>query len=478
MVESPACQYDVMKPFRTILGLAILLVVSVQITALAEPGWKVGVAVSVITPKQPMTLQGFSSRKKAAEGKATELHAKTLAIQDADGKRLVIVTCDLLGIPRPLRDQIEEIVAEKYQLAPADLLLNASHTHCGPELQMTPASQDGLTPQRKKLTIEYAGFLQKTLIDLIGRALEKIEPANLQYSHARCGFAMNRRWKNPDPKGEPYLNHPNPDGVVDHDVPVLQVTSPDGKDLRAVLFGYACHTTTMWENVYSGDYAGYAQKYLEEDHPGMVALFMAGCGGDQCGYPRGKMLNARRHGRSLATSVDAALGNTPRPIGGKLQNRYGTVALSYATPPTRKQLEAVAAGRPDAAFKPWELTRAHAKRLLRQLDREGSLLSSYDYPVQTIRFGDDLVMVALAGEVVADYSLRLKRELAGPAAVWIAGYSNDVFAYIPSVRLLKEGGYEPCRSMSWWLNTLQPGPFADSVEKRIVGKVHALLDGE
>ncbi len=454
---------------------SLLLIVTLFATSAQAEPWLVGTAVTVITPKRPMMLAGFGSRKQPAEGTATELHAKVLAIEDAAGTRLVVVTCDLIGIPRPLRERIEKRVGKQFQLPPASLLLNASHTHCGPELRMTRTALEEVSNERKNVTVEYCRQLEDTLVELVGESLKNLGPAELRYSHARCGFAMNRRLKNSDPNGEPYLNHPNPDGPVDHDVPVLQVVSTEGK-LRAVLFGYACHNTTMWENQYAGDYAGYAQRFLEREHPGAVALFMTGCGGDQCGYPRGTLEHARRHGRTLATAVDAALGNRQRSINGSLQLQLDRVEIEYAPPPTRGQLEAVATGRFDAPFKDYELTRTHAKRLLRQLDREGTLRSSYDYPVQTVRFGHDLVLIALAGEVVVDYSLRLKRELAGPAAVWVSGYCNDVFAYIPSRRLLEEGGYEPRRSMNWMTTVVQPGPFAPSIEERIVEKVHNLLD--
>ena len=126
-----------------------------------------------------------------------------------------------------------------------------------------------------------------------------------------------------------------------------------------------------------GDYAGYAQEYFEADHPGVTALFMMGCGGDQNPYPRSELKYAQRHGRSLATAVEAALEvnqSTPRhqqPLHGPLTSILETVDLEFATP-----------DRPDFA-----------------------------YPVQVIRFGNDLMLVALGTEVVVDYALRLKSEL-------------------------------------------------------------------
>ena len=437
--------------------------------------WRAGVARRVITPQVPMMLEGFASRREPAREADTELFAKALALQDAQGTRLVMVTTDLIGIPRPLRSRVEREVGARFRLPPASLLLNASHTHCGPELKMTETALEELTPQRQQRTKEYCTWLTEALCDLVGSALDGMRPAELRYSHARAGFAMNRRLRNDDPRGEPYLNHPNPDGPVDHSVPVLQVLWQEGQ--RAVVFGYACHNTTASANRYSGDYAGYAQQFLEQNYPGTTALFLTGCGGDQNGYPRGTVEQSRRHGRTLATAVEAAWGNRQTVIRGPLVTNWGRVELEYQRPPTRAQLVAHLAADPaDAVFRDYELTQSHATRLLRELVRYGKLRTTYDYPVQTLQFGDQLLMIALAGEVVVDYSLRLKRELGGRGYVWVSGYNNDVFAYIPSRRLLQEGGYEPRRSMNYYTTTVQPGPFAHSIEDRIVEKVHALVE--
>jgi hypothetical protein len=251
---------------------------------------------------------------------------------------------------------------------------------------------------------------------------------------------------------------------------VLRVERPDGK-LRAVLFGYACHNTTHSFYQFCGDYAGYAQQYLEEAHPETVALFMLGCGGDQNPYPRGTLELAQQHGRALANGVETALQTEPRPLVGPLRTAYDLATLEYATPPTREQVMQLAASSD-------EFDRAWGERLLRQLERDGKLLDRYDCPVQVIGFGDGLTLVALPGETVVDYSLRLQRELAAGGvsspAIWIAGYSNDVFAYIPSRRVLEEGGYEAGGAMRYMRSVLQPGPFAPSVEERIIGKVHEL----
>lgn len=430
--------------------------------------WKAGVATKVVTPADPMWMAGYASRDKPSEGKVHDLFVKALALEDADGTRLVIVTSDLISVPRPIRDYLEKQVADRYALPPAGLLMNCSHTHCGPEIRTTRWSLDGLPPERHALAVAYVETLQKTLVALVGDALADLKPARVSYCRARCGFAMNRR----TPSVTGYRNFPNPDGPVDHDVPVLRVDTPDGK-LRAALFGYACHNTTLGFYKFCGDYAGFAQHNLEVAHPGATALFMLGCGGDQNPYPRRTQDLAEQHGRSLSNAVEAALQTKPQPLPGPLKAAYDMTRLEYQAPPSREAL----VERSQSSNK-WD--RLHGERLLRQLTDEGALRQHYDCPIQVVRFGSQLTLVALPGETVVDYSLRLKRELAvgePNSNVWVSGYSNDVFAYIPSRRVLLEGGYEAGGAMRYMTTVLQHGPFAPTVEDRIIDKVHELYRG-
>jgi hypothetical protein len=426
-----------------------------------EPAaWKAGVAAVKITPEEPVWMSGYGSRTKPSEGVAADLFAKALAIEDPAGTRLVIVTMDLIVVPRTLRDWLEAQLNEKHGLAPGSLMMNASHTHCGPELSGSALASRMLNPEYTPAMERYTARLRQHLVAVAGEALKKLVPAKLDYLHSRCGFAMNRR--RPTPTG--YANSPNSAGPVDHDVPVLRVSDPKGK-LVAVLFGYACHNTTMGDYMIRGDYAGYAQKFFEEAHPGVTAMFMTGCGADQNPYPRRTEELCKYHGRSLAVAVEAALETVPKPLRGPLSVAFADVTLDLV-PPSRKELEKTAA----TAKEPY---RAQAAALLKQLKEDGKIRSTYPAPVQVARFGRDLTLIALPGETCVDFSLRLKRELAGPA-VWVAGYSNDVFAYLPSLRVLREGGYEASGAMIWYA---LPGPFSETVEERVVSKVLQMTKG-
>jgi hypothetical protein len=191
-----------------------------------------------------------------------------------------------------------------------------------------------------------------------------------------------------------------------------------------------------------------------------------GCGGDQNPYPRRELVLARQHGRALANAVEAALqAVSPRDVEGPLRTAAEEVTLQFAPPPTREQLVAL-----QKSSNKYDQRRAAI--LLDQLDKDGRIDDTYAYPIQVAQFGDDLTMITLAGEVVVDYSLRLKAEIDSPA-VWVAGYSHDVFGYVPSKRVLLEGGYEGGGAMRY---TTLPGPFAPSVEERIVAAVHRLVE--
>ena len=445
-----------------ILSLTLVfLVITISPLRADEPAWKAGVSKVEITPTESMWMAGYAARKKPSEGVAQPLFAKALALEDQRGARLVIVTTDLIGIPRPLRDYLAAEAQKQFKLPPEALLLNASHTHCGPELRAHKYALMDLDEDRLQQGRAYFEALKQKLLTIIGRSLDALKPAQLSYQHARAGFAMNRR--TPTEKG--YQNHPYPDGPVDHAVPVLKVESAESKGkLIALLFGYACHNTTLSFYQFCGDYAGYAQEYLEEAHPGTVAMFLNGTSGDQNPYPRGTLELAKQHGRALANGVEAALQTNPTALPGPLVCAYGEATLDFAPPPSREQLER-------DVKSPNERESRHAKLLLKQLEDDGKIRDTYSYPIQAVALGDDLLLVALAGETVVDFSLRLKRELAGPA-VWIAGYSNDVFGYVPSLRVLTEGGYEGGGAM---LFSSLPGPFAPSVEERIVDKVHELV---
>ena len=433
--------------------------------ALSTPGWQAGVATIDITPGTSLWMAGFAARTQPSQGVAMPLHAKALALKTGDHPTVVLVTADLLGVTARMTDRVASMVQRRHRLRRRDLLFNASHTHCGPVVDEQLSVAYGLTPAQLADIRAYTTQLEDKLAAVIADAVSRLRPARLSYASDEAGFAANRRVA--------FV----PLGPVDHTVHVLRVDGADGSPL-AVVFGYACHNTTLPATIvqYHGDYAGVAQGALEQRHPGATAMFVAGCGADVNPMPRGTMELVAAHGAALADAVDRAL-KTTRPVAASLRSSYDTVDLPFAGEAARERWRSQL--KIDAVY-----MQRHAAVMKTFMEREGRLPSAQRDPVQVWRFGPPsladrsnassgetgFTLVALGGEVVVDYALRLAREY--PARrMWVAGYSNDVFGYVPSARVLREGGYEGGDAMIYYA---RPGPFTEAVEELIVGKVRRL----
>lgn len=445
---------------RTSRRLACLLVALLSAGTLVAADFEVGVARVKITPPTPFWLTGYASRTRPAETVLQDLWAKALAFRDPDGHRFVMVTMDLIGLPREVAAAVASRAKEQYQLERADLMLNCSHTHCGPKVGDNLGVMFDLSAADNQRVQEYAEALTGKLVAVIGDALQGLAPAVVASGKGSTGFAINRR----QAAAKGVQLGVNAAGPVDHTVPVLRVTSPQG-ELRAVLFGYACHNTTLGGDFYeiNGDYAGHAQAEFEQAHPGTTALFLMLCGGDQNPNPRGTVDHARKYGHELAAEVERVLGTGLAPVRAPIRTAWEETRLEFA-PHTRETFE-------KELTDPNKFNQRRARLMLGAYDR-GAPVRDQLYPVQAVRFNQDVTLLALGGEVVVDYNLRARREFAGENLI-VAGYSNEVMCYIPSKRVLAEGGYEPVTSMIYYG---KPGPFTDQVEEQVFASVRRALE--
>lgn len=438
--------------------LALLsLVLATFASSPARAGMKAGAGRAVITPERPIWMGGYAARTAPSDGKLHDLFAKALVLEDEAGTRVALVTLDLLGTTRAISSRASERIAERCGIPREATMFLASHTHSGPVLRENLGDMYDLSEEQRLRIEEYSDALPEKIADAVAGAVADLAPCRLARGLGEAGFAVNRRQYT---KSGIAIGV-NPIGPTDHDVPVLVARAEDGTP-RAVLFGYACHNTTLSLQQISGDYAGYAQAFLEENLPGTTALFATGCGADQNPHPRREIELARRHGIELGVAVIDALRGAVELTPGVLRASLGEIPLALTPAPPREEIEKQLAAED-------VYVRRRAASLLRRLDAEGSIPETYPYPVQTIRLGDGLDLVALGGEVVVDYSLRLKHEL-GRDRTFVFGYANDVMAYVPSLRVLREGGYEGGASMVYYgLH----GPWTEDVEESIVTEVRA-----
>ncbi|MFC4986510.1 hypothetical protein [Saliphagus infecundisoli] len=430
--------------------------------------WHVGTATRTITPEEPMWMAGFAKRDEPADGQVHDLSARAVAIDD--GERVAVVaSVELLFVTREIRERVARRCTEAYGLEPDALLLAATHTHCGPEFREFKLDMYADEGPYHERAADYRERLIDDLVGVVGEALDDREPATLSYSHARCGFGTNRRL--PVPEGVAHV--PNPDGPVDTEVPVLVAESEERDEnegseeetrIRAILFGYACHTTTVMIERYCGDWAGFARREIESEYPEATALFLQGAAGDQNPYPRRELALARRHGETAATAVRAAVESRRKPVRGPLQALLVERPIAFEDPPERAELEEMAES--DRRY-----LRVRAEALLAELDEHGEIRTEHPYPIQGLGFDDDLTLLGLGGEVLVGYSLKLKERLPGP--VWVAGYTNAEFTYVPTAQAIHEGGYEGGEVVR---RTAFPGPLRPDVEERVLGGATAVAD--
>ncbi len=452
-------------------GCVGIILLGFESLGAAEPtaGWKAGVARVDTTPTAPVRMAGYASRSSPSQGVAHPLVAKALALSDAKGTTVVIVTCDIIAFRRPFTTRVTDRVNAKYGLPRENIVLFASHNHAGPAPAEPPDPARSDRPARdgSENNVAYTRDLEDKIVDVIGEALGKMEPVSLSYGIGRAHFALNRR----EPTAKGIKLGKNPAGPVDESVPILRAQKADGKPL-AIVFGYACHNTTLRPDMMkiAADFAGYAQDRIEADFPGAVALFVTGCAGDADPHPFGTLEMAKDHGEELASAVKFVLDHPTwlMTLTGSLRTAFLETTIRFGGPTDRasheKLLKDANQGR-----------RRHAQRMIEAIDQGRPIRSEYPYyAVQAIALGDQLTMLALSGEVVVDYAIRLQKELGGEGkTLWVAAYANDVVGYIPSVRVLKEGGYEGGESFygSTW-----PAPLADDIESIVVNAAHKVVD--
>ena len=412
--------------------------------------WSAGVASEKITPQKPIPLAGYAFRTMPFQSVDQDIYVKALAIKDQDGNGAVLVTIDLCILPQEVGARIREQIAEKTHLGPEAILLNVAHSHSAPNVSFHSDPASTQPAEVQQATVDYTNWLVDHTVSTAEQAFSHLQPVALSWGSGVANFAMNRRQYT----DRGVVLGANPRGPVDRTVPVLRIDGSDGKPL-AVLFGYACHNTTLPPRslAVSGDYQGYAKQYIQEHQPGVQALFIPGCCGDADPYPRTGLQFAKDHGEELGKEVCRVLETKLQPIHGPLKCAMVTAQLPLQTP-DRPTLESIQKAGPALSKQP-------AREMLETIQSGHALPATYPAPVSAWQFGKDLTLIALPDEVVVEYVHRLEKAV-GPLRLWTAAYCQEVAGYIPSEAILKEGGYE---TRGLYFGT---GWFAPGVEDALV----------
>lgn len=417
-------------------------------------GWKTGITTVDITPSQSMWMGGYASRSKPSEGVRQRVWAKAIALQDPEGQLGVMVTMDLVNIPKAISDRIRDELESRYKIKRSQIMINVSHTHTGPEVRDEVWD---ISENEKSKIRGYVTFLEKSIVQLVGQAIDQLESSRLYASNGLTRFQVNRR-NNVERELRSYTELKGPN---DYAVPVIKIVDLNNR-IKGILFGYACHATVLSDYMFSGDYPGYAQSALESMYPEATAMFFQGAGGDQNPLPRREPQLAEQYGLELAAAVYRVLESEMRELSPRLSMSYEEVNIGMVgAPPCGEELEDIIAGNTDHPV----YLRQRAKILLDKINNGEELSKDYPYPVQVWSIGEQSVF-AFGGELLVGYAIELKRIFGDD--IFVFGYSNDVMGYIPTVTVLREGGYEGNRS-PYFTN-----PWESNIEYLIIDQAQKL----
>jgi hypothetical protein len=427
---------------------------------------RVGIATADITPKEPVGLAGFGFRKHPSEGIGKPLTASCVVF-DNTVTRVAFVAFDLCYIGKTQLDDLRA-AAQKAKIPPQHLMVNFSHTHSGPNVT-TPANA------------AYAERFKSLTDPMFATAVADLQPALLDYTVGSSLLAVSRRRF--DEKRHVVDMMPDPHKPIDPDVPILRVTSAEGK-VRAVLFGYACHPSTLHDYRISPDYVGYARDWIAAVYPGCVPIFFQGCGGDmkarfvdsagKFDFPENLLSPdafTAELGHELGRAVVAALSVPPEPVPA---DRPKVPPETFNAPPGAPKTPAAAYKAPPEALKALsEALRTHVQL--------GGIVEEYNAPDKkqpekitrhklcgVWRVGD-VYIVGAQCEIGSQIGLRMKREMA-KGRVWTCGYTHHGIGYFLDAASYAEGGYE--------IDCSDVGPGAEDVlVATVIREVRALKSG-
>jgi neutral ceramidase len=407
-----------------------------------------GVARAIITPPIGIALVGFAGR-----GPSTDVHddlTATALVLEAEGARVALLCCDLIGFPEALTAEVQAEVERRTGIPAPHVVLHASHTHYGPS---TRAYEEGRTPAPD--VAAYNANLRFVLAGLVQAAAAELQPVTLGFGRGASDIGVNRRERKPD--GRIVLGN-NPDGPIDREVSVVRLDTEAGAPL-AMIVNFACHPVCQPSmcQIISADFVGPARE-LAETFTGATLLFLQGAAGNINPVERGASFEtARRLGVMLGGEIVQVFERTltaPVVAGARdgilraAAERINLPALTCESVERaeaevverREETERLRAQGAAAGSVHWaeqRLTRAEG--ILDSL-RTGTPLPTIPAPLSAWRAGE-VGLVFAPGEIFTETGMAVKR--ASPLRdTCFAAYTDATIGYVPVPEAYPEGGYE------------------------------------
>ena len=413
------------------LALLMALTITFALTAHSAvgEGLRAGVATCDITPPLGCSMWGYSAREGVASKVNDPLLAKVLALAGDDGS-IAIVTLDLgRCFDADLREQIEKRARDA---GIANIIVAASHTHQGPDME---------TREWPSKDAPWQDAAARKVGDAVVEAARSMQPAVIGFGTGEADLGHNRRKVLPDGSVRMFWRNEKrePTSPVDKTVRVLRVDSADGKHL-ALLVNYACHAVVLGPDnlMLSADYVGAMRRGVESKWSGQAMFAQGACGDinpyvDKTPLDKGGVEEMEKMGAALATEVlrvadsiqAAPLAQSKVVVARRTFDLESRWQFSEAT--MQEQLK---------KYKPY-VERMGEARVRAYIER---MTKGITVPATAAVIGDRYAFCAFPGEFFVEHQLTLARRSPLAATMFI-GYADGMAGYFPTIQAATEGGY-------------------------------------
>ena len=437
-----------------------------------------------ITPPANTPLAGFGARDHAGEGVHDPITATALAMSQGE-KKAVILAADLSGMSLAFMDRLYRYIKEQFDLEPAQVMVNFSHTHSGPliEARTYAVDRDGNPLKPIESYVE-------TLLPAFGRAIQEAidsaRPADAYWGIGKTEIGICRRaadavykdsfyYANED-KGEYGIlaNYPNPEREIDRTVPVIKFVDKNGQ-AAALIFGAPCHPTTLNFSNYlvSAEYPAVTRGLLEKDLNGAPALFLQGMGGDikprrvagEKRFRGGTFEDVDAVGAELAEDVRNVIHEGLRSLDIDLEYGFNRVAVPLM------QFDRETYERFTGDDQPEHRKKA-AAYWLEKMAQGKPIPTTFDLNLSILQLSNDFRFTGISGELLTFMGWKIKKHL-GENVTFPLGYTDGVVGYIPDSSVIEVGGYEVLESVL--LGRQRPAPFSKAIDTALLDGYDAIL---
>lgn len=415
-----------------------------------------------ITPQWPIQMAGYTGRTSPSIGVHDLLYSKVLLLDDGL-KKVMFISLDLCMIDRVFVFELKKEIQNKHSLNGEDILVHTIHTHSGPVSFL----DEVVFATDHEEVIKYREFLKQKILRSVDACMSSSFEGTLSIGKGETYIGMSRRQKTING----FQIGPDPQTPIDRSTHTLVIHDMD-HNIKAILFSCPCHPVVLYPQnlLISADYPGAACRELEHKFPGSAAIFFAGAGADinpailvaDHKYRDTFMSDVEFTGKVLANDVCNIMRCGMKKVMLALKTHLGEIMLPLGDFKI-KEFE-------NMLLSDNERTEEYAKKMLKKIDsmetpKECGLQCAY------IELSDDVRIIALEGEICNQIGVNIKSHFEEGASM-VFGLTNGWVSYIPTKKILNEGGYE---AQCAYTKSGLPGAFAENTEEVIIDYIKKLI---